>query len=131
MSQELLERLITASGICVLLHRWIRSVASMLQILSSRSMCSICERDTKLSLSHSCMGSVWTGCCCYVQHHDNLIQRIHDYVIVQVSGTRLSDPTPWGNGTFGEALLAPTIIYVRRLLSLIEAVNVKVCAPLH
>jgi hypothetical protein len=47
----------------------------------------------------------------------------------QVSGTSLSDPTPWGGGTFGEVLLAPTIIYVRRLLSLIEAVDVKVWPP--
>ena len=40
---------------------------------------------------------------------------------------------PWeGAGTFGEALLAPTTIYVRRLLALIGAqgvdVRVRLCA---
>ena len=44
----------------------------------------------------------------------------------QVSGTRLSDETPWGGGTFGDVLLAPTTIYVRRLLSLMDRVAVKV-----
>ena len=43
---------------------------------------------------------------------------------MQVSGTALTDATPWG-GTFGEALLTPTTIYVRRLLSLMDAVDVK------
>lgn len=46
-----------------------------------------------------------------------------------MSGTGLSDAAPWGNGTFGEALLAPTTIYVRRLLSLMERVDVKVSSP--
>ena len=32
----------------------------------------------------------------------------------------------WGSGTFGDALLAPTQIYVKRLLSLIDRVGVKV-----
>ena len=32
----------------------------------------------------------------------------------------------WGTGTFGDALLAPTQIYVKRLLSLIDRVDVKV-----
>ena len=44
----------------------------------------------------------------------------------QVSGTQLADATPWGAGTFGDALLAPTTIYVRRLLSLMDRVTVKV-----
>ena len=44
----------------------------------------------------------------------------------QVSGTQLGDATPWAGGTFGEALLAPTTIYVRRLLSLMDKVAVKV-----
>ena len=44
----------------------------------------------------------------------------------QVSGTRLSDTVAWGSGTFGDALLAPAQIYVKRLLSLIDRVDVKV-----
>ena len=52
----------------------------------------------------------------------------------QVSGTRLSDEVTWGGGTFGDALLAPTQIYVKRLLSLIDRVDVKarcVRSPQH
>lgn len=45
---------------------------------------------------------------------------------MQVSNTDLGDQTPWGSGTFGDALLAPTIIYVQRLLSLIDIADVKV-----
>ncbi|CAL8460834.1 g365 [Coccomyxa elongata] len=45
--------------------------------------------------------------------------------ILEVSGTGLNDQVPWGNGTFGEALLAPTIIYVQRLLSLLDVADVK------
>lgn len=44
----------------------------------------------------------------------------------QVSGTSLTDQTPWEGGTFGDALLAPTVIYVQRLLSLLSVVDVKV-----
>ena len=46
--------------------------------------------------------------------------------LAQVSGTQLADATPWSGGTFGDALLAPTNIYVRRLLSLMDKVAVKV-----
>ena len=56
-------------------------------------------------------------------------------VVRQVSGTRLEAAVPWeGGGTFGEALLAPTAIYVRRLLALIGAQGVDVrvrAARLH
>jgi hypothetical protein len=45
---------------------------------------------------------------------------------VQVSGTSLSDQVSWDSITFGDALLAPTEIYVQRLLSLISKVDVKV-----
>ena len=50
-----------------------------------------------------------------------------------MSGTGLDAAVPWeGGGTFGEALLAPTTIYVRRLLALIGAqgvdVRVRLCA---
>ena len=45
---------------------------------------------------------------------------------LQVSGTSLADEVSWGSGTFGDALLAPTQIYVKRLLSLIDRVDVKV-----
>ena len=45
---------------------------------------------------------------------------------LQVSGTSLEDEVSWGSGTFGDALLAPTQIYVKRLLSLIDRVDVKV-----
>ena len=47
-------------------------------------------------------------------------------VLVQVSGKSLQDPVPWGGaGSLGEALLEPTLIYVKRLLALTEAVQVK------
>lgn len=52
---------------------------------------------------------------------------MHICFCLQVSGTGLNDQVPWGNGTFGEALLAPTIIYVQRLLSLVDVADVKVC----
>jgi hypothetical protein len=45
----------------------------------------------------------------------------------QVSQTRLDAAAPWGGGgTVGEALLAPTALYVRRLLALIGADGVDV-----
>ena len=48
---------------------------------------------------------------------------------MQVSTTSLSDPVPWDSSrSFGDALLAPTEIYVKRLLSLIDIVDVKVSA---
>ena len=47
---------------------------------------------------------------------------VHD----QVRGTGLSDAVPWGGCNFGDALLEPTTIYVKRLLALRDAVNVKV-----
>lgn len=43
-----------------------------------------------------------------------------------MSGTSLSDAVPWGTGSFGQVLLAPTVIYVRAMLSLMDTVDVKV-----
>ena len=48
---------------------------------------------------------------------------------MQVSGTSLADPAPWGAATIGEALLAPTVIYVEAVLKLIEAAAIKVLWP--
>lgn len=46
--------------------------------------------------------------------------------LVQVSGKSLQGPVPWaGAGSLGHALLEPTLIYVKRLLALTEAVQVK------
>lgn len=46
---------------------------------------------------------------------------------MQVSGTSLADQVPWESSeSFGDALLAPTELYVKRLLSLIDTVDVKV-----
>ncbi|DBA65604.1 TPA: Phosphoribosylformylglycinamidine cyclo-ligase, chloroplastic, variant 2 [Trebouxia sp. C0005] len=48
--------------------------------------------------------------------------------VVEVSGKSLQDPAPWGGaGTLGHALLEPTLIYVKRLLALTDAVHVKGC----
>lgn len=47
---------------------------------------------------------------------------------VQVSGTSLADACPWGPSTIGEALLAPTVIYVEPVLKLIEAAAIKVAS---
>lgn len=48
----------------------------------------------------------------------------------QVSKTGLQDPLPWGGpGTLGEALLSPTTIYVSTIISLMEAVDIKVRSP--
>lgn len=45
---------------------------------------------------------------------------------MQVSGKSLQDPVPWdGQGSLGHALLEPTLIYVKRLLALTDAVQVK------
>ena len=47
----------------------------------------------------------------------------------QVSATSLSDQVPWdSSGSFGDALLAPTEIYVKRLLSLVDRIDVKASA---
>lgn len=43
-----------------------------------------------------------------------------------MSGTRLGDAAPWGGGTFGDALLAPTVLYVRPVLKLMQQLPVKV-----
>ncbi|CAG9462762.1 unnamed protein product [Pedinophyceae sp. YPF-701] len=53
----------------------------------------------------------------------SLVRRILDR-----AGVQLSDPAPWGGQTFGEALLAPTIIYVDDLLRLHDEVGVKAAA---
>ena len=46
---------------------------------------------------------------------------------MQVSATSLSDRVPWDDSrSFGDALLAPTELYVKRLLSLIDTLDVKV-----
>ncbi len=45
--------------------------------------------------------------------------------VLEVSGTSLDVPVPWGAGSFGEVLLAPTVIYVRAMLQLINTVDVK------
>lgn len=44
--------------------------------------------------------------------------------VLEVSGTSLHDPAPWGGkGSAGEQLLEPTVIYVKRVLELHEKVN--------
>ena len=48
----------------------------------------------------------------------------------QASGTGLHDAAPGGGGTIGQALLEPTVIYVPRILSLADAVPVKVHCPM-
>nr|QKY14979.1 phosphoribosylformylglycinamidine cyclo-ligase (GART) [Polytomella parva] len=46
--------------------------------------------------------------------------------ILEVSGTSLESQAPWDSKTtFGEALLAPTVIYVRKALELHEKVGLK------
>ncbi|KXZ47815.1 hypothetical protein GPECTOR_32g427 [Gonium pectorale] len=46
--------------------------------------------------------------------------------VLEVSNTSLHAPTPWDSSkTFGEVLLAPTIIYVRKVLELHEKVGLK------
>ena len=41
--------------------------------------------------------------------------------VVEVAGLDWSDPSPFGNGTLGEALLAPTRLYVKAVLEAIRA----------
>jgi phosphoribosylaminoimidazole (AIR) synthetase len=44
-----------------------------------------------------------------------------------VAGAQLTDTAPWGGGgTLGDALLAPTVLYVRPVLKLIQQLPVKV-----
>lgn len=45
--------------------------------------------------------------------------------VLEVTGTSLSSPLPWGDGTFGSALLAPTRIYVNDVLRINKAVGLK------
>lgn len=48
--------------------------------------------------------------------------------VLEVSGTDLEAPAPWrGDGeTVGRALLTPTVIYVREVMRLTQALKVKV-----
>lgn len=46
-----------------------------------------------------------------------------------MSGAQLTDTAPWGGGTLGDALLAPTVLYVRPVLQLIQQLPVKVWMP--
>ena len=41
--------------------------------------------------------------------------------VLAASGTQLTDATPWGGGSFGEVLLAPTEIYVKDVVKLADA----------
>lgn len=53
---------------------------------------------------------------------------------VQVSGTQLSDKVPWSSATFGEVLLEPTVIYVKRIMKLLgrtDNVRVKALVTRH
>lgn len=46
--------------------------------------------------------------------------------VLEVSGTTLDTKTPWdASKTFGDVLLAPTIIYVRKILKLHEELGLK------
>ncbi|MFU8834196.1 phosphoribosylformylglycinamidine cyclo-ligase [Roseovarius autotrophicus] len=45
--------------------------------------------------------------------------------IVEISGLGWNDPCPWGEGTLGEALLAPTRLYVRPLLVALKAGGIR------
>ncbi|RMZ56339.1 hypothetical protein APUTEX25_004696 [Auxenochlorella protothecoides] len=46
--------------------------------------------------------------------------------VLEVSGTGLGDAAPWSDDSVGRSLLTPTTIYVRDVLRLTEAVDVKV-----
>lgn len=47
--------------------------------------------------------------------------------MLQLSGANLHKAAPWGGSeSLGDVLLEPTVIYVKRLLALIDAVDVKV-----
>ncbi len=48
--------------------------------------------------------------------------------LVEVSGLGWGDACPWGGGTLGEALLAPTRLYVRQVLAAIRAGGVHALA---
>ncbi|KAG2484961.1 hypothetical protein HYH03_016259 [Edaphochlamys debaryana] len=46
--------------------------------------------------------------------------------VLEVSGTSLHDPCPWdASKKMGEALIAPTVIYVRKVLELHEKIGLK------
>jgi len=48
--------------------------------------------------------------------------------VVEKSGIDYGDPAPWGGSTLGEALLAPTRIYVKSCLDLVRADKAKAFA---
>lgn len=51
----------------------------------------------------------------------------HLLLVLQVNKASLWDPAPWGGSeSLGNILLEPTVVYVKRLLALIESVDVKV-----
>jgi phosphoribosylformylglycinamidine cyclo-ligase len=45
--------------------------------------------------------------------------------VLEVSGTSLHDAVPWGAGSFGEVLLEPTVIYVKKVIELHEKVGLN------
>ncbi len=66
------------------------------------------------------------ACMTLSRHQAALVDLPTCVQVLEVSGTSLQDPAPWANGaSFGEALLEPTIIYVKRVLALHEAVTLK------
>jgi phosphoribosylformylglycinamidine cyclo-ligase len=45
--------------------------------------------------------------------------------VLEVSGTSLHDTVPWGSQSFGEVLLEPTVIYVKKVMELHEKVGLN------
>jgi phosphoribosylformylglycinamidine cyclo-ligase len=45
--------------------------------------------------------------------------------VLEVSGTSLHDRVPWGTASFGEVLLEPTVIYVKKVLELHDKVGIN------
>lgn len=77
-----------------------------------------------------------------LSHYANTVGQLEivtgQCVVLQVSGANLQETAPWGGSeSLGNVLLEPTVIYVKRLLALTDAVDVKVsvcpclkCKPL-
>jgi len=83
------------------------------------------ERDRVLTGDKVSAGDVILGLASSGLHSNgfSLVRRV-----VEQSGVDYSDPAPWGGSTLGEALLAPTRIYVKSCLDLVRADKAKAFA---